>query len=157
MCHKPHWDEVLVEIEDNDKPKDNYHNSGGGLHAHEWWMFDDETGIQHLQDVVALCPECHGMKHMMLTIKQIKEGKLKEVDVISHFCEVNHCLPSTFATELERALDKYEERSNREWKVDIGGFLILTQQHFWNFVRDGKLDGKRSDEMERYLNNCGRQ
>lgn len=151
VCGRSHWDEGLKEGELNDS----FTLTGGGLHAHEWWVFDDDTGTQYLQDVVALCPSCHSMKHIVFTISQIKAGKLQENKVISHYCEVNRVLPNTFAKELEVALLKYEERSERKWVVDIGGFLRICEPHFWGFVKDGLLTGVYSDALQRYINDSG--
>lgn len=37
------------------------------LDAHEVWIFDKQTKTQTLQDIIALCPKCHGVKHMRNT------------------------------------------------------------------------------------------
>jgi 5-methylcytosine-specific restriction endonuclease McrA len=34
------------------------------LDAHEVWEFDMRTKTQTLKDIMALCPACHGVKHM---------------------------------------------------------------------------------------------
>ena len=34
------------------------------VECHEVWLYDDAAGIQRLVDLIALCPSCHGVKHL---------------------------------------------------------------------------------------------
>ena len=52
------------------------------LEAHEKWLFDDKKGICKLEDVVAICHDCHSAIHMNRTqlfgnAEKIEENKQK--------------------------------------------------------------------------------
>jgi hypothetical protein len=49
---------------------------------------DDDRKIQRLEQLVALCPACHEVKHAGLASKR---GRLSAV--IAHLAEVNHWSP----------------------------------------------------------------
>src|SRR3972149_3120297 len=51
-------------------------NSGGILHCHEIWNYDDKSHIQKLKGFVALCELCHWVKHIGLAGIRANERKL---------------------------------------------------------------------------------
>ena len=55
------------------------------LEAHERWSYDEKNGIQKLEDVVAVCKDCHSVMHIGHT--QLKKGNIevksvKDVDTL---------------------------------------------------------------------------
>jgi len=116
FCHKEFWDLEKQEWQIKSPV-------GGGLHAHEIWTYDDDKHIQTCEGIVALCPACHGIKHMVLTQKRAQEKELKMADVISHFCTVNNCMPSDFDEILKFEMNVFYFRNNFEWTCEIGDYM----------------------------------
>ncbi len=94
------------------------------LHCHEKWSYDDENHIQKLVGFVALCENCHMIKHAGFSMYTI-EGRKKfdRNKLIEHFCRVNGCSREDFLSHEEKVFDEWKEKSNFEWKQDFG---------FWN-------------------------
>lgn len=74
------------------------------LDAHEVWEFDEQNRSQTLKDIIALCPACHGVKHMRNSIRIGYEKQSK-----AHFLKVNKCNQMTFAKHYAEAIYKFEE------------------------------------------------
>ena len=132
-CEKEFW---------NDVPEESIKRPvGGGMHAHEIWRYDDETHIQHINGIVALCPTCHSIKHMVLTLKKIEAGEIKQEDIIGHFCMVNNCNPSDFSEALEWEMQIYGERSRYNWVCNIENFMEFINKDACKYVADESLIG----------------
>lgn len=85
------------------------------LEAHEKWSYDERKGLQKLEDVLALCKDCHQVKHISRT-QLIGRGN----DAMEHFMRVNECTQSDFHAELGRANEEYIRRNKIEnWVTDI--------------------------------------
>jgi len=78
----------------------------GELHAHEIWSFDISAKRQRLENIVALCPACHGVKHIRHS-QRIGYGEHAK----RHFMEVNGCTNSEFAEHYLEALSLFNERN----------------------------------------------
>ncbi len=90
------------------------------LDAHEVWEFDKQTKIQTLVDIIALCPKCHGVKHIRNT-ERIGYGE----NAKKHFLEINNCDLMTFANHYAEQQLKFEDLGEvLRWKVvaDLGFF-----------------------------------
>jgi hypothetical protein len=94
------------------------------LSCHEIWNYDDDKHVQTLVGFVALCNMCHHVKHIGLAGILASEGKLDYSKVIKHFMKVNNCDYSTFETHRIDAFRKWEERSQYQWKVDLGMYNV---------------------------------
>lgn len=92
------------------------------LNCHEIWEYDDINHIQILRGFIALCDMCHHVKHIGRASILAKEGKLNHLKVVEHFIKVNNCDFSTFEKHREEAFNKWAERSQSEWIVDIGDY-----------------------------------
>jgi len=86
------------------------------VEVHERWHYDDETHIQRLVGLIALCPACHQLKHW---------GHTKQLSP-THSFEALHRLAGFRRISLEAArayLDQQEEiarrRSKHTWSVDL--------------------------------------
>lgn len=85
------------------------------LEAHEKWSYDERKGLQKLEDVLALCKDCHQVKHISRA-QLIGRGN----DAMEHFMRVNECTQSDFHAELGRANEEYIRRNKIEnWVTDI--------------------------------------
>jgi hypothetical protein len=89
------------------------------LEAHEIWDYNDETGVQKLVGMIALCSMCHRCKHIGLTELLASKGKIKIVAVMAHYCRVNKCDNAQFMRDRNAAFELWAQRSQRSWTVDI--------------------------------------
>ena len=104
--------------------KDAYARAGGRcticgrsarLEAHEKWSYDNEWALQKLEDVVALCRECHEVKHISRT-QLMGRG----MDAMEHFMRVNQCSQMDFHDALQQTNEEYLQRNRVEgWVTDI--------------------------------------
>ena len=88
------------------------------VECHEVWKYDDIKHIQKLIRVIALCPNCHQVKHIGLA--QIR-GKLDEA--MKHFCKINKIDDDEAIKRVNIAFEKYRERSSHEWKIIYKNFI----------------------------------
>ena len=85
------------------------------LECHEQWHYDDETYIQTLIGVIALCPFCHEVLHFGLT-----ELRGRGPQALQHLIKVNEYNSLTEALVLIKvAQEKWVERSTHLWEVDV--------------------------------------
>jgi len=93
--------------------------NAGILHAHEVWEYDDKNHIQKLKDIVALCKDCHAVKHIGLAGLQASKGEINYDRLIKHFIKVNGCDKEAFIKHRSAAFKKFEERSKYDWTLDL--------------------------------------
>jgi hypothetical protein len=84
------------------------------LDAHEKWSYNDETGVQKLDDILSLCKDCHRVKHIGRAQAVGEEALAK-----AWFMEVNKCSESDYDEAMEEAFIKWQERSQHEWTLDV--------------------------------------
>lgn len=84
------------------------------VECHEVWDYDEEKNIQKLIGLIALCPNCHQVKHIgFASINgnfEISKKHLMKVDNISEK-EADELIKNAFKI--------WEKRSLKEWKIDI--------------------------------------
>ncbi len=85
------------------------------LDAHERWSYDIENGIQKLEDVIAVCKDCHAVIHI---------GRTQLVgDIVraeEHYMKVNNCTYSEMRQDLGKANEEHKMRNQvSEWKLDL--------------------------------------
>ena len=98
------------------------------LHAHELWHYDDKDHVQKLEKIVALCENCHMIKHAGFSM-HTADGKQKfdTEKLIQHFCEVNDCTKKDFLEHEKEAFKIWRERSTHKWTQDFGKFKDIIQ------------------------------
>lgn len=107
------------------------------LQAHEVWAFDLAQKTQTLKDVIALCPACHGVKHMRNSQRIGYEAQTK-----AHFIKVNGCDEMTFAVRYAQAQFEFHQRNTvLRWtvKADLkpfGGEGIEIPERQIPFIED---------------------
>jgi len=85
------------------------------LDAHEVWSYDIEKGIQKLDDVIAICKDCHNTIHIGRS--QLVGCAEKAED---HYMKVNKCSYAEMRADLGQANQLYNERNKvDEWKTDL--------------------------------------
>ena len=82
------------------------------VECHEVWAYDDIEHVQKLVGFIALCPDCHQVKHIGFATTQ---GKLEEA--IEHFKRVNEL--DSAREYLIEVWNKWEERNLYKWKLDL--------------------------------------
>lgn len=84
------------------------------VECHEIWHYDDEKKIQTLSGLTALCPSCHEVKHIGFAEKR---GR-KDI-AAKHLCKINNWSQKLTNTYIDEQFDKWRERSNYQWQLDI--------------------------------------
>lgn len=84
------------------------------LEAHEQWLYDDDTCVQSLANVIAVCKSCHEVIHIGRTTLLGGEKQASE-----HFMKVNGCSYSEYKKALGEANAVHRERSRKEWLLDV--------------------------------------
>ena len=117
---KDDWDKIREESYAKTNYKCGICGVTGKLNCHEIWEYDDKNKIQRLNGFIALCDNCHWIKHIGLAGIMSNKGKLNYEELIEHFCKVNECTRESFLKYEEEAFKKWEERSKHQWKQDFG-------------------------------------
>jgi len=91
------------------------------VECHEVWAYDDEAKVQRLERLVALCPDCHEVKHAGLASKR---GQLPAV--IQRLAVVNGWSEDDAALYLEAVFEQWAARSRHQWTLDIS---VLAQRY----------------------------
>ena len=84
------------------------------VECHEEWEFDTQKKTQKLVKILAICPECHKVKHILRTIKT---GSF--VKSLKHFCKVNELTLANGEMVLRDLLNSQMLLLGVKYKVDI--------------------------------------
>jgi hypothetical protein len=84
------------------------------VECHEIWKYDDKTLIQKLEGMIALCPDCHMVKHFGLAQIQNKSDK-----ALKHFMKINKMSKIKAEQYIINAFDIWAKRSIKKWNLDI--------------------------------------
>ena len=84
------------------------------MKAHEVWDYDDRIHVQKLAGLVALCPDCHAVKHIGLTISRGREEQ-----ALRHLATVNGWSIEDARLYVEACFEVWSQRSNHDWTLDI--------------------------------------
>ncbi|MCD8040470.1 MAG: HNH endonuclease [Clostridia bacterium] len=116
---------LLTPAQWNVVRKDAYARAGGKcaicgaqsarLEAHERWSYNEQTCVQKLEDVIAVCPACHAVIHIGRT-----SLKGDEKAACDHFMKVNNCSYADYRAALGKANEDHRRRNKiPEWKLDL--------------------------------------
>lgn len=85
------------------------------LEAHEKWSYNEKTKTQKLEDIVAVCKDCHSVIHIGRTQLKGDEERAEK-----HYMEVNNCSYAEYRRNLGKA-NELHKRLNLvpEWKLDL--------------------------------------
>jgi 5-methylcytosine-specific restriction endonuclease McrA len=84
------------------------------VECHEIWHYDDKKLIQKLEGMIALCPDCHMVKHIGLARIQNRGEK-----AVKHFMKVNKLSKKEAEKHIQNAFMTWNARSRKKWKLDI--------------------------------------
>jgi hypothetical protein len=82
---------------------------------HEVWQYDDVHHIQTLIRFIALCPNCHHVKHFALAQIKGYDG-----EALAHLMKINEWTKEQAGEHVKEAFRIYAERSQHEWELKIG-------------------------------------
>jgi len=114
------WDNIRFKVYNDHNNCCAICGASGRLNCHEIWEYDDFQHIQKLKGFIALCEDCHWIKHIGLAGIKASEGQLDMQKLIDHFLKVNNVDVNTFEQHRSEAFKTFEERSKHEWKTDLG-------------------------------------
>ena len=86
------------------------------LECHEIWAYDEAHHIQKLLGLVALCPDCHKVKHFGRTST---EGEREALRALLHLMRVNHWTRPVAESYIHRAFQQWGARSQHTWVLDL--------------------------------------
>lgn len=85
------------------------------LEGHERWSYNEQTATQKLEDVIAVCHDCHSVIHIGRT--QLVGDTIRAEN---HFMKVNNCSYADYRAELSKANIEHKRRNEiSEWKLDL--------------------------------------
>ena len=120
---KETWDRIRKWTYKNYNHKCGICDTGGMIHCHEIWEYNDKKCTQKLKGFIALCPMCHHVKHIGLAEILSDNKKLNIQDVIDHFMKVNDCSYNSYRKHYDKAWSTWERQSMHEWIPDLSDFI----------------------------------
>jgi hypothetical protein len=84
------------------------------VEAHEVWEYNDCTYVQKLVRTIALCPACHGVKHIGFAAANGRYNK-----ALRHLMKVNKWSAPIAVTYIDHAFEEHGRRSAHNWTLDI--------------------------------------
>lgn len=84
------------------------------VECHEIWRYDDKKFIQKLAGMIALCPNCHMVKHIGLAQVQDRGDK-----ALKHLMKVNKMSKQQAEKYVADAFATWATRSSKTWKLDL--------------------------------------
>ena len=93
------------------------------LEAHEFWSYDPATSIQSLIGIRSLCQRCHEMQHLG---RANVTGRFPAA--FDRLCRVNRLRDDERAGYREAVFDKFLERSERLWDLDLSAAIAAAPE-----------------------------
>lgn len=97
-------------------------NGKGSKHpveCHEVWDYNEQTGIQKLIRLIALCPSCHEVVHIGLA------GIRGRTDhAVAHLQKVNNIDSDTAQHIVQEAWELWERRNKINWTLDVSAVQL---------------------------------
>lgn len=86
------------------------------VECHEIWEYNEKTQVRKLAGMIALCPDCHMVKHFGFARIQGKEEQ-----AFKHFMKVNGLKKKEAEAAIAKAFQVWRDRSLIDWKLDLSG------------------------------------
>lgn len=84
------------------------------LECHEVWEYDDDRMVQTFAEVVALCPACHEVKHLLRATRVGRQDR-----ALAHLAEVNGWTPLQTRRYFGGECATWARRSRLEWTLNF--------------------------------------
>ncbi|MBB3923891.1 HNH endonuclease signature motif containing protein [Xanthomonas arboricola] len=98
--------------------------------CHELWHYDDLRFVQRLDGLLALCPECHAVKHMG---RSIATGA--GAQALAWLAEINSFSPAEALQTVRSAFAIHRSRSQHRWSLDVS---LLTTRYRVTLLPNGQ-------------------
>jgi hypothetical protein len=85
------------------------------VECHEIWHYHDQKHIQTLVGLIALCPDCHEVKHMGLANVRGR-GSI----AAQHLAKVNGWTKEQAKKYIDLQFEIWQQRNKYTWQLDIG-------------------------------------
>lgn len=86
------------------------------VECHEVWDYDDTKHVQTLVRTIALCPDCHAVKHIGFNMATLPYRVPK---LLRHLATVNGITDAEAEAYVSYAFNIWKERSKHQWTVDL--------------------------------------
>lgn len=86
------------------------------VECHEIWRYDLETLTQVLDGLIALCPDCHKVKHIGFAASQ---GEHVLARSIQHLANVNQWDEQRTEDYIAASFSLWRQRSQMQWELDL--------------------------------------
>lgn len=86
------------------------------VECHEIWEYNEKTQVRKLAGMIALCPDCHMVKHIGYARTQGKEDQ-----AIKHLMKVNKMTKKEVKAYISECFETWMTRSQIDWKLDLSG------------------------------------
>ena len=84
------------------------------VECHERWKYDEDTKVQSLVGLIALCPSCHEVKHIG------RAGVMgRAAQALEHLMKVNGWDLEQATEYVDDCFSTWARRSKEDWKLDI--------------------------------------
>ena len=107
------------------------------VECHEEWEYDDTTHTQTLIGVKALCPDCHGVKHLGMSATLGGAEYMR-----NHLMKVNGWSGYETNEYMKEVWNKYEERGKYQWNVVVDWIYTNTNTNEENVEGKEVAKGK---------------
>lgn len=84
------------------------------VECHEIWEFNEKSQTQRLAGMIALCPDCHMVKHFGYARTQGKDEQ-----ALKHFMKINGLKKKEAEKVIQDAFELWRKRSLVDWKLDL--------------------------------------
>lgn len=114
---KGQWDSIRKAVYRNANYKCEICGGVGSKHpveAHEIWSFDDNTHIQKLEGLIALCSTCHRVKHWGYALISGMESIVRK-----QIKQINNWKDEDVDKYISEAFKLHAYRSQHTWVLDL--------------------------------------
>jgi 5-methylcytosine-specific restriction endonuclease McrA len=121
------WDNVRKQVYRQADYKCEICGGKGRKHpveCHEIFEFDDQKSIQKLTKLLALCPNCHMVKHIGLAEANGKFNK-----ALKHFIKINKVSEQEARDYIKNCFLDWSTRSSKIWKIDVSYLSVYGINH----------------------------
>lgn len=122
LLKRSQWDKVRRAVYAQAQHRCEICGGKGSRHpveCHERWEYDDTRLIQRLVGMIALCPQCHSVKHIGRALSLGFFG-----DAVAHLARVNGWKLKKAERYAFEQLRVWKERSRSEWILDMDHLLL---------------------------------
>ena len=114
-CVRPcDWDQLRRHVYERVKGRCECCRQIRKLEAHERWSYTNETCVQRLERLVALCRKCHGATHMGFSKMRGKGDNMQ-----LHLKKCRHFTDEQLAEHLKEASKLWKMRNKIKWTLDL--------------------------------------